>query len=106
MPKLTRDFAWLFFSLCVVFLPPAAWPAAGVDASDQETKAEQDDKSYLPPWMQTGGGTKTQMAAEKTGPSPGTPEAMDDAEAKKKAMQPTKRRTRNDFFLFRSWFGR
>ncbi len=87
-----------FLVLSLIVGPPAF---AATDNAGQETpsQAEQDSKSYLPPWMQgQGGGEKAAAPANAAAPAASAPEskstaASDDGAMKRKARAGQGRRS-------------
>ncbi len=103
-----RTYRRCLFTLLCVLMPAVADAAPDNDGAEaQQAQTERETKSYLPPWMQNEGETKTGGAGDKSGAAPEAPEIADDSEAaKKKSTQRTKRRQRNDSFFFPGLFGR
>jgi hypothetical protein len=99
---------WKFgasFLILSLIIGPAAFAATDNASQDSPSHAEQDSKSYLPPWMQgQGGGEKAgapaNTAAPATTPAPAatTPEsksvaATDDDAMKRKARTGQRRKS-------------
>jgi len=106
------------FLVLSLIVGPAAFAAAENAGQESPSQAEQDSKSYLPPWMQgQGGGEKAGAPANAAAPAAAMPEkksaaASDDDARKRKARAGHGRRSRRhgspaDFMSgFAGLFGR
>jgi hypothetical protein len=93
---------WRFgasFLVLSLIIGPAAFAAAENAGQESPSQAEQDSKSYLPPWMQgQGGGEKAAAPANAAAPAASAPEskstaASDDGAMKRKARAGQGRRS-------------
>ena len=102
-----RAFPQAFLAASVVVLLVAVHPSFAASESEPAGEAVQppeDDKSYLPPWMQKQDAPK--LASSE---SPATAVAVNDPLTANKSLSPKPvRRQRNDAFLWRGFgfFGR
>jgi hypothetical protein len=81
---------WRFgasFLVLSLIIGPAAFAAADNASQDSPSQAEQDSKSYLPPWMQGQGGEKTAAPANTAAPAATTPESKSVAATNDDAMK-------------------
>jgi hypothetical protein len=71
--KMANRAGWMFgasFLVLSLIIGPAAFAAADNASQDSPSQAEQDSKSYLPPWMQgQGGGEKPGAPANTAAPA-------------------------------------
>ena len=82
---------WRFgasFLVLSLIIGPAAFAATDNASQESPSQAEQDSKSYLPPWMQgQGGGEKAAAPANTAAPATSTPENKSATAADNDAMK-------------------
>jgi hypothetical protein len=98
---MTNRAGWIFgasFLVLSLIIGPAAFAAAENAAQESPSQAEQDSKSYLPPWMQGQGSSEKAAASANTAAPAAAPEskstaATDDDAMKKKVRAGQGRRS-------------
>ena len=88
--KMTNRAGWIFgasFLVLSLIIGPAAFAAAENAAQESPSQAEQDSKSYLPPWMQGRGSSEKAAAPANTAAPAAAPESKSTAATDDDAMK-------------------